>query len=96
MSMTLSKGILTYFEAVVPLSISPESDAGITIRRSCSMGAAPFSPASAAVTLTVSRHSWADGREGVYRNLKVTELKLTREALLQYIKTPYKRQFIDK
>lgn len=36
------------------------------------------------------------GREGVYRNLKVTELKLTREALLQYIKTPYKRQFIDK
>lgn len=34
MSMTLSKGILTYFEAVVPLSISPESDAGITIRDS--------------------------------------------------------------
>lgn len=35
-------------------------------------------------------------QEGEHGKLKVTAFKLTREALLYYIKTPYKRQFIDK
>lgn len=89
--MTLSKGILTYFEAVAPLSISPESDGGITIRES------HYGPVVRALPhFLLHVMALLGGREGVYRNLKVTELKLTREALLQYIKTPYKRQFIDK
>jgi hypothetical protein len=58
MSMTLSKGILTYFQAVVPFSISPESDAGINIRASHygtgvqAVSCKPVFPASAAVTFT--------------------------------------------
>lgn len=60
MSMTLSKGILTYFEAVAPLSISPESDGGITIRES---HYGPVVRALPHFLLHLSWHSWADGRE---------------------------------
>ncbi|EGV96516.1 hypothetical protein I79_013428 [Cricetulus griseus] len=88
-SMAFSKGSSTYLEVMAMRSSSPESDAGINIRGSHYGTVVQHCLMPVCFSCICSSHFYSiiallGLQEGEYGKLKVTELTLTREALILY------------